>query len=170
MSKRRSMDSTGHMIGGLFTFALFGLFVLLSLLIVVIGVDGYRGVVNASDRVGELRTTLGYVAGKLRSDAASDGIRFEEVEGVQAMVLTERYEDRTFDTYIYHMDGALYELSLIAGYADFFPEDGWRLSTVADFSAELEQDNLINLKVTTADGHTQTMHVAMRAAKGASGQ
>lgn len=160
MSKR-GRESSGHMVGGLFTFALFGVFILLSLLIVVIGVDGYRGVVETGDSVAELRTSLGYVVGKLRSNAASDGVRFERADGVEALVLSETYEAYFIDTYIYFYGGALYELSKFTG-SEFDPEDGIRLAEVAGFEMAPEGDRLVRLTATTADGRVQTVHAALR--------
>ncbi len=166
MSKRRGMDPASHsMVSGLFTFALFGIFVVLALVIVVIGVDGYRGVVDTSASIGEVRTALGYVATKLRSDAASDGVRMTQAGGVDALVLTEDYEGDIYETYIFYKDGSLYEILLNAGDMEFDPDDGWRLADVADFSIALEAENLVNLSATAKDGRTQSMHIALRAAQ-----
>ncbi len=165
MSKRRATDAGGHMISGLFSFALFGVFVLLSLLIVVIGVNGYRNVVNTGDSVGEVRTAMGYVAGKLRSDAATNGVRLVHEADVDALVLTEEYDGNVYETYIFHRDGALYELTMRAGRQAFDPEDGWRLAAVTSFSAEKVDDHLLRLSVTAQDGRAQTLHIAVRTAE-----
>ena len=161
MSKRSRKETSGSMISGLFTFALFGVFVLLSLLIVVIGVNGYRNVVDKSESLGEVRTSLGYVLGKLRSDAATDGVEVKHQAGIDTLVLTENYRGDILETLIFHRDGALYELSQYGGY-EFDPENAWRLTEVASFDIAQAGDNLLRLTATGADGRTQTVHAAVR--------
>ncbi|MCL1963763.1 MAG: DUF4860 domain-containing protein [Firmicutes bacterium] len=161
MSSRRRREASGHMIGGLFSFVLFGVFVLLSLLLVVIGADGYRGVVEQGEAEAELRTSLGYVLGKLRSDAATDGVELTHQAGVDTLVLTENYGGEVLETIIFHRDGALYELARSGGYA-FDPDDAWRLTEVTAFEMEREGETLIRLTAAAADGRTQTVHAAIR--------
>lgn len=162
MRRRVSEQAHSHMIGGLFTFALFAMFIVLSLLIVVIGVNGYKDVVDKSESVSELRTSLGYVAAKLRSDVASDGVWLQTHEGVPVLALQQVDEDGVHDTLIYHWNGALYELSKNALYTDFELDDGWPLLDVAGFEMAVLEDNLIRLTATAASGEVQTMHVSIR--------
>ncbi len=158
--------ATSHMVGGLFTFALFGLFVVLSLLIVVIGVDGYKSVVDTGDRTNELRTTLGYVVGKLRSEAAADGVSLEEREGVKALVLTQiNDENELMETIIYFQDGMLLESYINVDMMDFDPEFGDLLTGIASFSIQETEDGLISLTAATKDGYSQTVRVAPRVAR-----
>lgn len=166
MTKRHARETPGHMIGDLFTFVLFAAFLLLSLLIVVIGVDGYRSVVDASDSVSGVRTTLGYVAGKIRSEAAQDGVRIEEMAGVNALVLTEVYEDTPYDTVIYYLDGALYETSGNLQELEFEPEYGQRLIEISGFEAEWTEENLLKLTAISPDGRSQSTHLAVRTEQG----
>lgn len=166
MSKRRT-QAHSHMIGELFTFLLFAMFLILSLLIVVIGADGYRGVVDASETVGEMRTSLGYVAGKLRSDAANNGARLVPFgEDGNALILTEMYEGTRYDTAIYYQDGALYEAYINADELALEDAFGDRLVEVAGFDMALEGDSLLALTATASSGQSQTMHVALRMEQG----
>lgn len=162
MSTRRRKTGQNHMIGELFTFALFGLFLILSLLIVVIGVNGYRNVVSAGEAIGDVRTTLGYVAGKVRSEAALDGVRIDEKEGTPVLVLSETYEGTSYETLIYHQDGALYEAYIDPTQLDFTPDVGSRLSEIADFDMAWDAENLLALTATSSSGKTQTLHIAIR--------
>lgn len=171
MSRKVHQEPPAHMIGELFTFALFGLFLLLSLLVVVIGVENYRGVVDASDTVSEIRTPLGYMAGKLRSGAAADGVTLDERGGMQALVLTEVYKGTHYETIIYHHDGALYETYINADETDFDPDIGTRLTEMTDFSMAWadEDERLLALTATASDGSTQTLHIALRTEQGVNG-
>lgn len=171
MSRRLHQEPPAHMIGELFTFALFGVFLLLSLLVVVIGVENYRGVVDASDAISQIRTPLGYMAGKLRSDAATDGVSLETREGVQTLVLSEIYEGTRYETIIYHQDGALYETYINADETMFDPDIGTRLTDVADFEiAWADEDaRLLAITATADDGTTQALHIALRTGQGVNG-
>lgn len=162
MTRRHRGEGYSHMIGELFTFALFGLFLLLSLLIVVIGVDGYRRVVNTGESIGAVRTTLGYVAGKVRSGASTDGVRIDETDGVTTLILTERVDDRTYETIIFHRDGALYESYIYADEVDFSPEFGTHLYEVADMDIRWADEGLLELTATAADGRSQSLCLAVR--------
>lgn len=163
MTKRHRAEGHSHMIGELFTFALLGLFLLLSLLIVVIGVDGYRRVVDTSESVGAVRTTLGYVAGKMRSEASTDGVRIEEHEdGTITLVLTERINGKPYETIIYHADGALHEAYISADELDFSPDFGTRLTAVASLDFHWVDADLLELTATAADGRSQSLCLAVR--------
>lgn len=166
MTSKRKTQAPNHMVGELFTFLLFAMFLVLSLLIVVIGADGYRGVVDASDTIGEVRTSLGYVSGKLRSDAASAGARLEPVDGVEALILVEEYQESIYETAIYYMDGALYEMYYDAGQMTLEPKYGDRLVEVSGFDMAWVDDGLLALTATSADGHSQTLHIALRTQQG----
>lgn len=166
MRKRRGANTGSHAIGGLFTFALFALFVLLSLLLVAIGANGYQDAVDAGESVGQIRTTLGYVAGKVRSGSSTAGVEVREYDGLTALVLSEVYECELYETIIYHQDGALYEAYIKASETDFDKDFGSRLTDVAAFTVEMKADNLLQLTVTADSGETQTLHIALRNLQG----
>lgn len=171
MKKRKGGAASNHMVGGLITFALFALFVVLSLLIVVIGVDGYREVVDRGERTGALRTSLGYVMGKLRSEAASDGVRLSEKEGVPMLVLTQfSDEGDPLETIIFHRDGALYETYQNASVMEFNPEYGTRIVDVEAFAVEQAAADLLSITATIETGESQTVHAALRVAGGGEAQ
>lgn len=169
MIRRRRSDSQSHMIGELFTFALFAMFLLLALLIVVIGADGYRRVVDTGDSVGAVRTSLGYVAGKVRSESATDGIRLEEKSGVDTLVLTETYQGTPYETIIYFRDGALWEVYMNAEENDFDPEFGRMLTEIGSFDMQWTEESLLELTATGMDGRTQVLHLALRAGQEGTG-
>lgn len=170
MSNARRRSAQQHQIGELFTFVLFAIFLMLSLLIVVIGADGYRRVVSTGDSVGGMRTALGYVAGKVRSEAATDGMRIEEIDGVNALVLTELYEDYILETYIYYKDGALYEAYLAADQMEFDPEFGSRLTEIDQFTFSMDENGLLALTAMAEDGRMQTLHLGSRTTEGVAAQ
>lgn len=169
MSKRRRLDTNNHMISELFTFALFGVFMLMALLVVVIGAGGYRNVTTKADTTAEVRTCLGYVAGRVRSDVATQQVSLQTMNGTDVLVLTEEYEGDEYATLIYWFDGALYESVEFAKYMepeDFDPESGERLTEITSFEAAWAGDNLMAITASNASGHAQTLRLALRAGQG----
>lgn len=163
MSRRSSSREQSHAISGLFSFALFSIFVILSLLLVVIGVDGYRKVVARSESIDSVRTTLGYISGKVRSDACSDGITLSSQDGLELLTLTSLDDDgEAQKLVIYHMDGALYELYYNAEEMDFEAEYGDRLVEIAAFEMQARENGMISLTAISADGSSETLHVPSR--------
>lgn len=169
MSKRRRTDTQNSMIGEFFTFALFGMFLLLSLLVVVIAAGGYRTVVATADTATEVRTCLGYVAGRVRSDVATKSISIEEMNGTPVLLLVEEYDGEEYATLIYHYEGSLYESVEFVEYMEpefFDPEFGERLTAIAGFHAGWADKDLLRLTVTATDGYEQTLCLALRAGQG----
>lgn len=162
MTSKRSIQPNSHMVSELFTFLLFAMFLLLSLLIVVIGADGYRGVVSNGELTGEIRTSLGYVSGKVRSDAAADGVEIVEIDGRDVLVLMEYYEEVPYETAIFYKDGALWESYRDAKETEFSFDFGDRLVEVSGFSFAWTQDALLQLTATDANGFSHTLHLAQR--------
>lgn len=166
MTSKHKTYSGSHAISELFTFLLFAMFLVLSLLIVVIGADGYRGVVDTGEQTSALRTSFGYVAGKLRSEAASGGVEIRNVEGRSLLVLTENYENDIYETIIYHKDGALYEVYRDVSATEFSEELGERLAEVADFTFDWTDEGLLALTARDANNNAQTLRMSMRTAQG----
>ena len=163
MSRRSNSREQTHAISGLFSFALFSIFVILSLLLVVIGVDGYRKVVARSESIDGIRTTLGYISGKVNSDACADGIALVHEDGVDTLVLTRMDDGEALKLVIYAMDGALYEYYYNAEETEFEAAQGDRLTEINALSMERVSGNLIALTVVSPDGRSETLHVAIRA-------
>ena len=166
MSKRSNSRDQTHAISGLFSFALFSIFVVLSLLLVVIGVDGYRKVVARSESIDGIRTTLGYIAGKVNSDACADGIMLTQIDGLDVLELTRLDDDgEALKLCIYYQNGALYEFFYNAEEMDFDPEFGDKLVDISSLEMDTLSDKLIGLTVISPDGRSETLHVAMRSVK-----
>lgn len=166
MRKTRIGEGMGGAVTGLFSFALFGAFVLLSLLIVVIGVDGYRGVVDSAEEVASTRASISYVAGKVRAHDAAGSVRIERRGDVDMLVLEQSFDDEErYETLIYFMDGALRELFTSVG-SGVEPDYGARIASLSGFDMAMEAENLLRFTATTKGGDV-TLRVALRSGGGA---
>lgn len=149
MKKKYSMDAV-------FALILYGVFTLISLLLVLIGAQIYQGIVQRTDARSDVRASLSYVANKVRS---SQKVNLETREGMTVLVLPE---EEQVETLIYYYDGKLRELFQLKG-ETFSPERGEELAAVSGFSAAQSEDGLITVTSKDAEGQDHTLHIQKRA-------
>lgn len=158
MTNRRQKNS---IIDFIFTLSLFGVFSVCALLVVVIGANVYRSIVNNQEANAMKRTSLAYVAEKIRQNDEEDSIRMGDVEGVPALVLSDVYGGEEYNTYIYEDAGCLKEL-FIRGSTEPSLLAGQIITEVADFSVEQISDRLFLVSCTGADGETAGMYLHIK--------
>ena len=147
-----------YMVDFIFTLSLFGVFAIAALLVVVIGANVYRSTVNTQDTNAVKRTSVAYVAEKIRQNDVSDSIFVGDVEGAPALVLNSTYGENIYSTYIYMYDGNLRELfvrasdspSLIAGQI---------ITGISGFSIESVSDQLYYISITDKDGENLSLYI-----------
>lgn len=154
--------SINHNIGGLFTFALVGVFAVLAMLLAVIGINAYQSVIDRTQLVNETRASVSYVTNKVRSGDLSGRVRVDTYEGGDMLVIGQESLDETYETRIYMYDGTLREQLYDSYDEEFYPEDGEELIDIQGFSVEWKDDNLIGMDITTMDGRTHSVAVAIR--------
>ncbi len=146
------------MVDFIFTLSLFGVFAVSALLVVVIGAGVYRSTVSLQESNAVHRTSLAYVAEKIRQGDESGSIRAGEIEGEPALILTSVYGGESYSTYIYSYEGKLRELfaksssvpSLIAGQA---------ITEVSAFEIEEAKDGLYRIAVSDAEQDSLEIYV-----------
>ena len=152
MKRKYAMDA-------LFALILYGMFTLVSLLLVPIGAQIYRGVVQRTDDRSNVRASLSYVANKVRSSSSAN---LETREGTTVLVLSEQQEEQRVETLIYCYEGKLRELYQMEGKA-FVPANGEELAAVSGFSIAQPADDLLMVTSKDADGREHTLHIQKRA-------
>jgi len=160
---------TKHSIGALFIFLLIGAFAVFLLLLVLTGVGAYRNTVDGAYRTAQVRTSLGYIANKVRAADQIGGVSVEEWRGVQTLLIREWDEDWEYNTRIYYLpngDGApgggLYENFAFAGDELAHEEDN-RIANIASLDMSVE-NGLLSLRMETEDGQTLPLHIRLHAA------
>ena len=150
-----------HQIDMLFVLLLYGMFTLLSLLMILIGTSVYKRSVSESDIRSNTRASLSYVANKIRAGDAAGMISLEKREGIELLVIREG----SFETLIYYYDGTLREdfssAELNALREEWKPEQGEKLVSVSSFSIK-EEGGLFTLCSTDANGTESTLQVFLR--------
>ena len=139
-----------------------GIFAVSALFLVNIGVQVYKNIVTANNDNFELRTSLSYMATKVRQADSAGMIELREIDGVKVLVLGEENEDGAFETYLYFWDGYLYEHFMEKdGY--FEPGYGMETFEAASFVMEETKEGQLYLKAENNAGDTQELYLTLRA-------
>ena len=172
----RSNQSAGksagseHGISGIFVFLLIGMYAMFSLLLVLIGAGVYQRIIDAAEYNAQMRTSLTYIASKVRAGDEAGAVAVEYVDGLPVLVLGQAYEDELYCTRVYCLPdrgdkgGTLYELFSLD---DGEPVDlldlaeGARISEITAFDVRAIGAGL-ELSVTMPDGAEQSMYLYLR--------
>lgn len=159
----RTREQLKHNVSGLFVFMLIAAYAMFSLLLVLIGVQAYQSTVSASERNAELRTTIGYISGRLRASAGQVSVREEgeyTVMRIGGALGEEDYETRIYFAPIEGASyGGLYE-QVIDREEEFDPDLGELIAEIGGFEMN-RQGNLYQLMLTTKDGTEHSMHLRL---------
>lgn len=159
--------ASGRSVSSLFVYMLIGMFALFSLLLVLIGAGAYQGIVRDEEHTAQVRTSLSYIASKVRAGDATGAVFVEEYQGTSVLALRQDAESAI--TRIYCLPGdqdvepGLYELFTDAEEEPNL-EDGQRIADVTAFEAR-QVDGGIEIGVTTAMGDAQRMRLRLRSAQ-----
>ena len=162
------MNSAGsrghrHVVDVLFTLALFCVFAAASLIVVFIGAEVYRSTVTRMDTSFEVNTTLMFVSTNIRGHDTYGNIRLDELDGHQALVMQQQLIGRTFETWIFHYDGAVREIFIDSENTEALSLGaGQRLIDVYAFSIEMVKEDLISIRAESEDGTYGRMLIGLR--------
>lgn len=159
----RAREHHRHNVSGLFVFLLIAAYAMFSLMLVLIGVQAYRSTVNASERNAELRTTIGYISGRVRGSDGQVSVRKEgdySVMRIGHALGEEDYETRIYFAPIEGADyGGLYE-QVIDKEEEFDPDLGELIAEIGGFDMNQNGD-LYQLVLTSRDGIQYSMHLRL---------
>lgn len=155
----------GHIVDLLFVLALFCVFAATALMVVLIGANVYKSTVQQMDKGYTQRTSLAYIATKVRQNDARDSVYVVEREGGNALVLRQTIDGQPYETWIYHYDGALREVFHPAGAAPG-DEAGQAVVEASAFQVEA-QNGMLAVAIEDADGTRYTRQITVRCGLGA---
>lgn len=144
----------------LFTFLLIGVFTLLCLLVVVLGGRVYARIAENAERNTALRTSLCYVASKVRAGDRAGGVETQSVDGRSLLALREEHGGVDYTTYIYCENGGLCEYFTRSDRA-FAAELGERIAAAEDFACTVSPEGLLCVRLTQS-AQTYTLHMQLR--------
>lgn len=150
-----------HMIDVLFPVALFFVFALCALTVLLLSARIYQSTTENSSRNHTARTGLSYISEKIHQNDTDGNVHIGQLNGHEALILTQTYDDAIYSTYIYAYDKELKEL--------FLKEDaqadlsaGTTILEIQDFSMEQLEEHLFHFQCTDQNGQTESAVVAVR--------
>lgn len=153
------MGKKRHSIDVLFMFVLFVIFAVLSVLIIYIGSGVYDRISENKEINEQVRTTMSYIANKVRETGGKDNVSIKQINGQDVLVLTSESDGFTHDTLVYEYNGKLMEMSVETGY-EFDLKFGDELLDTdgVEFSIDEEQ-RILNISVADKKGKEKKLEL-----------
>lgn len=156
MAKRKQYSSDL-----LIVLLLFFVYAICALLLCVVGVNAYSQTVSVLQEGYNQRSGILYIAQKVHHNDIGGGVRVDQYDDTDALVLVEQDTGTGYETWIFIKDGYLCELVVAAG-SDVTHEQAQRIMPMQDMALELGEANLLRLEVTTDTGTVHSMSLAIR--------
>lgn len=148
-----------HMVDVLFVIALFFVFALSSLMLVVIGANVYQRTVENMDDSYRFRTTSAYITEKFRQNDAYESIEVGKIADSDALIFSQTIHESKYHTYLYLYDNQLKELFVKEGNS-LGPNAGQDILPLTDFSIQVISDDLFQFSLTDLTGKTTTLLIS----------
>ena len=142
------MKRNAHIVDIIFILSLFCIFTAGALLVVLMGADVYQGITKDMDHNYSSRSSISYVTEKIRQHDSEGQIFVGDLENEPALILTQNYNNDTYETWIYRDGNHLKEIMVAAG-TQVNPGDGQELMEVTDFQLEAADQSI---RIAAADG------------------
>ena len=152
-----------HIVDVLFVLALFVVFTLSALVLVILGANVYRQTVRYMDENYTARTDYSYLKEKVRQNDIYDSISIGELEGTTALVLTREIGDTDYATYLYLHDGSLRELFMRQG-SDIGSDPlsaGKEIMPLQDWVLTSAGEHLLHIDLTLEDGTRKELYISL---------
>lgn len=157
------IDQKRHSISGTFVFLLLGVFAVFSMLLVVLGAQAYREIIDESGSHTRGRIMQAFVRNAVRAQDEAGAVSIEEYEGMPVLAIRSDIDGESYTQYIYCWQGELRELFTATRYG-FAPEDGTPVCEAESFEATLE-GGLLTARMTDDTGAVSTAYIARRSAQ-----
>ncbi len=159
----RFHNSRRHMIDFLFPVALFFVFALSAVTLILLAAGVYRSTTERSSLNYTSRTALSYISEKIHQSDADGSIYPGSFDGCDALIMEQSFGESTYVTYIYAHDGAIKELFIRDG-VDAKASDGQTILEVESFSIHPLSDDLLEFECTDQNMRHSSAIVGIRSA------
>ena len=150
-----------HVIDMLFPIALFFVFALSALTVIILATNVYQKTTDESALNYTAQTSLSYIREKVSQADENGGISLTTLDGQKALKLTTTENERTYYTYIYALDGELRELFVSAKNTPSAAA-GRAILKVQSFDIEAINDNLYAVTCTSENNETARTVIMVR--------
>lgn len=153
-----------HMIDLLFPVALFFVFTLSAVTLILLAAGVYRATTENSSLQYTSRTSLAYLSEKIHQCDENGGVFLGTLDGYDALVLEQTYGEDTYHTYIYACEETLKELFIRDG-VEAAAKNGRTILEVKDFSMEQVSDRLLRFTCTDMQDRTSSAVIGVRSSR-----
>lgn len=150
-----------HMIDFLFPIALFFVFALSALALILLAAGIYQSTTETSSLQYTARTGLAYIGEKIHQNDENGAVYLDRFDGYEALVLDQEYDSASYHTYIYICEGELKELFIRDG-VEAGAEDGRTILEVQMFSMEQVSDSVFRFECTDKDEKRSSALIGVR--------
>lgn len=149
----------------IFILILLCIFAFGSLMSVILGANTYKSINADADSNFEFRTTLSYIASKVRQNDGIDAVHIVQKDGVDALVIAVDDNGEACETWIYEYDHHLYEVYIAKG-TPFALHDGVKMIPSYGLDFDIDNNNLLHITASDASGETKTLTLSFRTNQG----
>lgn len=153
-----------HMIDFLFPIALFFVFAVSAIVVILLAARIYESTTEASALNDTSRTSLSYVSEKIHQNDSGGDISLGTFDGCDALIMVHDGDMNGYTTYIYVHGNQLKEL-LAKNDAIANASVGKTIMEVENFEMNVAGDGLLRFACTDADGQEVSTIVAVRSSK-----
>ncbi|MDD3402352.1 MAG: DUF4860 domain-containing protein [Hespellia sp.] len=156
-----------HVIDFLFPIALLFVFAASSFVVIILAANIYSHTTTASSEHYDTRTPVSYVTEKIRQADLHGQVSIGTFDGLESLVLSQQYGEKSYTTYIYAYDGTLMELFIQDG-VQAKAKDGTEIMEVNVFHMEETRPGLLRISCESAEGKTMSAYVSFLSRGGGS--
>lgn len=150
-----------HMIDLIFPIALFFIFALCALTVLLFAARIYQSQTEASSRNYTAGTALSYISEKIHQNDSEQAVKIGEFHGREALILSYVSGEEAYDTYIYEDEEQLKEL-FVRHDTDADLSFGTPILEIREFSMEQREDGLLAFHCTDKHDQSASILVAIR--------
>lgn len=150
-----------HMIEVIFPITLFFIFALSALIVLLLAAQVYQSTTENSSANHTSQIALSYVNEKIHQNDVNGQITIGKLNGQDALVITQEYDNSIYNTYIYTWNHELKELFVKKDTAVDLSA-GTTILKVNDFSMMKLDNKLFRFSCTDANNHVDSIVVAPR--------
>lgn len=157
----RFRTQQNHMIDFLFPVALFFVFAVSAMTVILLATGIYRSTTEHSSLNYTARTSLSYICEKIHQNDIDGDVAIGSFDGCDALILKQTHQEDTYRTYIYVQDRKLKEL-FVKDSVPASAENGRIILAVEDFSMDTIKDGVFRFTCTDSNGNQDAIIVGIR--------
>jgi len=150
-----------HMIDLLFPIALFFVFAISAVTVILLAANIYEETATASSLNDTSRTSLAYVSERIHQNDGDSSITLGTFDNCESVIIKHSGDKNGYTTYIYVHNNELKEL-FARNDAEASAESGKSIMQVNEFSITALSENLFQFSCTNKDGNTISTIVGVR--------